>query len=145
MGVSDVGGFLDIKTSMFFDQPRVMARVKDGTKSMLSKAGAFIRTVARRSIRPRKDSALPGQPPSSHTGLLRDRIFFGYDTSTESLVVGPTLSKGQRPTAPELLEFGGKIFRRGKMLFYRKFPFMAPALESEAPKFPGLLGGSVKE
>ncbi len=137
---------IDVKFSMFFDRPNVIKRIKDGTKSTMSKAGAFIRQRAKSSIRPRKRIAKPGEPPSSHEGTLKRLIFFGYDSSTDSVVIGPKLSKGGKPTIPHLLEFGGstKSWRNGKTAKYRAFPFMAPALEAEQQKFAGLFDGAVK-
>lgn len=143
---------LDIKYSQFFDAPKVLKKVKDGTKSALSKAGSFVRTRAMRSIRSRKKSATPGSPPSSHTGLLKSLIFFGYDDRKDSVVVGPKLFRTSNnsgltgnTTAPHLLEFGGtgNHWKTGKPAVYRKFPFMEPALQAEQEKFPGLFSGSV--
>ena len=48
-----------------------------------------VRTTARHSIHKRKRTIAPGEPPSSHTGLLRRFIFFGYDRERRSVVIGP--------------------------------------------------------
>lgn len=128
---------------MFFDRAAVTDKVKEGTKSPLAKFGAFVRQRAKGLLRKRKKSATPGNPPSSHIGLLKDLIFFGYDTS-HSVLVGPTRFRSGTPTAPQLLEQGGRTIRRGKPALYRQFPFMAPALEAEAPKFPELFANSVR-
>lgn len=137
---------IGINYSMFFDRPGVIKHVKDGTKSALSKAGAFIRTRARSLIRPRKRAAKPGQPPSSHEGTLRRLIFFGYDTNTESVVVGPKLSKGSNPTVPHLLEFGGvtKHWKSKRPAKYHAFPYMKPALELEKSNLPAAFAGAIK-
>ena len=136
---------VDVKFSMFFDRAGVIKKVKDGTKSVLSKAGAFVRRRAQTSIRKRKKSSTPGSPPSSHVGLLRQLIFFGYDARTESVVVGPKLLKSKSPTVPQLLEFGGRVrTKEGTPNTYRRFPFMAPALKAEAPKFPSLFANAVR-
>lgn len=139
---------LDITYKMFFDAPNVIKKIKDGTKSVMSKAGAFIRQRAKTSIRPRKGIAKPGQPPSSHDGTLRKLIFFGYDSSTDSVVIGPKLKGGGQsdPTTPHLLEFGGttKSWRTQKTARYHVFPYMEPALEKEKDKFRDLFQGAVK-
>ncbi len=138
---------VDIKFSQFFDREGVIDKVKDGTKSALSKAGSFVRQRAKSSIRKRKKSAQPGNPPSSHTGLLKKFIFFGYDAETESVVVGPQLFKSGTPTpVTQLLEFGGETrsWRDGSPAKYNAFPFMGPALEAERDKFPELFANSVK-
>jgi len=135
---------------LFFDSPRVQGAMDAATRRALSKAGAFIRTRAKSSIRKRKAVSRPGKPPSSHTGHLKRRIFFAADPVAESVVIGPTpYREGE---APSVLEFGEVVNRpterRGKKrrMVYRKRPFMGPALEAEAPNLPsywrnGIRGG----
>jgi hypothetical protein len=155
--------FINITTSMFFDKPGVMRHVKDGTESSLAKMGAYVRQSAKSSIRPavklpksKKKTArylagqtgIPGGPPRSHTGRLRDLIFFGYDENANGGmgggVVGPLLWKTQSPTVPHTLEFGGPgIGSKGQPAVYKKFPFMAPALEANADKFARMFAGAV--
>lgn len=136
---------------LFFDRKAVIAAVDKARRAVLSKAGAFIRTVARTSIRPRKGSAPPGSPPHSHVGLLRNFIFFGYDRASDSVVVGP--AKLNKPTeAPRVLEHGGVTtatrFARGKLrkrrIRVKPRPYMGPALEKERSKLPKLWAGSVR-
>lgn len=127
----------------FFDTERVMKKVDAATRRALSRVGAFVRTRARTSIRKRKDVSQPGQPPSSHEGSLRRLIFFAYDQSAKSVVIGPVpFRKGE---APSLLERGGTVGRKGRAHRYRPRPFMAPALAAEAKQIPaafkGVLGG----
>jgi len=64
---------------LFFDSPKVVRAVDRTTRRVLSKFGAFVRRTARSSIRKRKRISEPGSPPSSHSGLLKKFIFFGYD------------------------------------------------------------------
>ena len=106
---------------LFFDAPRVMAAVDAAKRKNLTQQGAFVRTAARSSIRKRKRPSEPGQPPSSHAGLLRDFIFFAYEPFTQSVVIGPAktnqvfFDKDGQPvtgTVPEVLEYGGSIFIR---------------------------------
>jgi len=135
---------------MFFDRPKVQRAVDAARRRVLSKAGAFIRTAARSSIRKRKNPSRPGQPPHSHTGLLKRFIFFGYDPATDSVVVGPVGFK--RSNAPRVLEYGGVTtvtrFRRGKVTRRRvriaPRPYMGPALAKELPKFPELWRDSIR-
>ena len=90
---------------MFFDRHVVMAAVDNAKRKVLSKAGAFIRTAAKTSIRKRKGSAPPGAPPHSHEGSLRRLTLFGYDKPNDSVVVGPVGFKKRE--APSVLEYGG--------------------------------------
>ena len=102
----------------FFDKPGVMNRVDRGKMRVLSRFGAFVRKSAIWSIRTRKKSSDPGQPPSSHTGTLKRFIYFAYEPSRDSVVIGPMKTNqvffdgdGQpvTGTVPEVLEYGGRI------------------------------------
>jgi len=136
---------------MFFDRAAIIRAVDGAKRKVLSKAGAFIRTAAKTSIRKRKKSAPPGSPPYSHEGSLRRLILFGYDKANDSVVVGPVGFK--KSTAPNVLEYGGDtvvLSRRGGRLTSRKVkiaprPYMAPALERERPKLPLLWRNSIRK
>ena len=138
--------------SLFFDRPKVRRAVDRGKRRALSRAGAFIRQRAKTSIRKRKRSSLPGQPPSSHTGLLRKFILFGYDRRSDSVVVGPVGFRRRR--APNVLEFGGRTRvetkRRGgrkkrkRVVRIAARPYMRPALEKERSSLPKVWRNSVK-
>ena len=128
----------------FFDTAAVMAAVDKKTRGVMSRAGSFIRTRARSSIRKRKEASPPGKPPSSHAGQLR-LIFFAFDESSKSMVVGPIAFKPLRLSAgivPGLHEFGGTVAQRGRRLRYPPRPFMEPAARAELPKFAGLFGAT---
>lgn len=136
---------------LFFDRQTVVRAVGKAKRAALSKAGAFIRTAAKSSIRTRKGSAPPGQPPHSHTSLLKRFIFFGYDPGSDSVVVGP--ARINRTTdAPHTLEFGGTtVVERGRKGKIRKLkvriaprPFMGPSLEKERPNLPKTWANSVR-
>ncbi len=137
---------------LFFDRPKVKRAVDAGVRKALSKAGAFIRQRARTSIRKRKGSSKPGQPPHSHVGLLRRFILFGFDPGRQSLVIGPVkLNTGTN--APRTLEHGGTttILRRRKSRLTRAKvkiaprPFMGPALDKERHNIPEAFRGSVND
>ena len=140
--------------SLFFDRPKVQRAVDKGKRRALSRAGAFIRQRARTSIRKRRPSSRPGEPPSSHTGLLRRFILFGYDRQRDSVVVGPVGFRRSR--APNVLEFGGRAIvesgrtrRSGRMRKKRTVriaarPYMRPALEKERSNLPAVWRNSVK-
>lgn len=147
-----IGLKIDEAKGMFFDAPKVVRSVDAATRRVLSKFGAYVRTAARSSIRKRKAASAPGSPPSSHTGLLRRFIFFGYDAANRSVVIGPTrLNKSS--SAPETLEYGGTaiVKQRTKPGAYQKKtvtiakrPYMNPALNQELPKLPAMWANSVK-
>lgn len=135
---------------LFFDRGPIMRAVDKARRAALSKAGAFIRTTARNSMRRCKGSAPPGQPPHVHRGTLRRLIFFGYDRASDSVVVGPVGFR--KSTAPNVLEFGGstkvKTRRRGRFVTQRARvetrPYMGPALAKERPKLPRMWAGSIR-
>jgi len=145
---------------MFFDRAEVIRRIDKGTRRVLSRFGAFVRRTARQSIRKRKRASKPGQPPSSHTGLLKQFIFFGYDARQRSVVIGPEKLKGPvSEKAPSALEYGGESLTWDKKFgpigghvrstkTHRKIkvaarPFMRPAFAKEKPGLPGLWRDSI--
>lgn len=134
---------------LFFDREAVTSKVDAATRNVLSKFGAFVRRTAKGSIRNRKKPAPPGSPPSSHTGLLKKFIFFGFDPDRRSVVIGPTrLNHRGRGDAPPLLEYGGEttLVRREsrERVTYKARPYMGPAFEKEQPKLPAMWRDSVK-
>jgi len=141
--------------AMFFDRPRVQKAVSHANRRALSRAGAFVRTRARTSMRKRRGTSRPGQPPYAHEGSLRRMILFGYEPSRETVVVGPV---GFRSSdAPNVLEFGGRTTvvrrrrssRRGQRVIKTRVriaarPYMVPALDKERPNLPALWRNSVR-
>ena len=153
----------------FFDTELVQRAMDKATRQALSKGGAFVMRGARKSIKPAKrrqtrdekgrfsfvraEGSRPGEPPRSHTGLLRDRIFFAADLArgNQSVVIGPERISGGGE-APSALEYGGASTvttgRRGKrrrrVVQIAARPFMQPALEREAPKLPDQFRNAVR-
>ena len=138
--------------STFFDRPKVMKAVDRATRRVLSRFGAFVRTTARSSIRQRKHPSGPGRPPSSHTGLLKRFIFFGYDRSRRSVVIGPARLNQKVGDAPHALEYGGtstvvegtRNKRTKRRVAIAARPFMGPAFEKEKPQLTKLWSDSVR-
>lgn len=92
-------------------------------------------------------SAPPGKPPRSVKGHLKNNLFFSWDGSSRSVVIGPVkLGAG---VAPHALEFGGSSvtkIRRGNQTIsravqIRPHPFMRPANEKNKGKLPPLFRG----
>lgn len=142
---------LDAIKKNFFDSEKVLKAVDANNRRKLSRFGAFVRTRSKSSIRKRKRASKPGEPPSSHTGILKKFIYFSYDEATKSVVVGPAALRNNS-TAPRLLEHGGSgvtskfVNRRGQIHrrgFWRARPFMRPAFEKELPSFLQSLKDSI--
>lgn len=138
---------------LFFDSPAVLKATDRATRKVLSKFGAFVRTAARSSIRKRKAPAPPGAPPSSHLGLLRKFIFFGYEPQRRNVIIGPERLGQKLGDAPHALEHGGTSRVTGADRRKRRVvrtvriearPFMGPAFEKEKPKLPALWANSIK-
>ena len=95
----------------------------------------------------------PGQPPSSHTGLLKKFIFFAYEPSKQSVIIGPARLNKTTGDALPALEYGGRTkivarrHRRRKVhtVNIQARPFMGPAFEREKPILPALWTGSIKK
>ena len=139
----------------FFDRQAVMDAVDRAALRNLSRAGSFIRTAARSSLRKRRRISRPGEPPSVHTAdrvATLKNIWFIYDPIQRSVVVGPVklpgsrLRMSDRETVPALLEFGGTamVGRRRRVSRYAPRPFMGPAMERELPKFANIWANSVR-
>lgn len=165
---SSVKEFQDI----FFDRDKVSRAVNAAVRRQLSRFGAFVRQRSRSSIRPRKAVSEPGSPPTNRTGLLRDFIFFAYEQSTQTVVIGP--AKLNKPgVVASLLEYGGSVQGDGRTIFitrdpgrdavtgqfvtrgrkrvrldgtmhYKPRPFMNPAFQIEKAKFLDSLKDSVR-
>ncbi len=92
--------------------------------------------AARKKIGAINKSMGAGQPPRrGPTDLLRKRIFYGVETDTETVVIGPEKFTKQpeligASSVPELLDKGGKeVFRFARDRFvadYEPRPFVAP-------------------
>lgn len=145
------------KKQYFFDRQIVIDAIGRAAAKNLSRAGSFIRTSARSSLRRRKKISSPGEPPSVHAqdrvATLKN-IWFVFDPANRSVVVGPLKLNGSRlegsdrQTVPSLHEFGGTAVvgqrKRKRRAKYAPRPFMGPAMERELPKFAGLWANSVK-
>jgi hypothetical protein len=163
-----IGFRIDQAKGLFFDAPAVVKAVGRAERKVLSRFGAFVRRTARSSLRKRKKASEPGQPPSSHVGLVKQHLFFLWDPQHRSVVVGPVQLNRSDPNTLELLEHGGTATRRfvvieekkrrgttrrvvssrkakPRTVRYRARPFMQPAFEKEQPKLADMWKDSVTE
>ena len=139
---------LDVAKVKFNARPVLSAKDR-GTARALKKAGAFVRSDARRSMLRRAKPSPPGKPPRVVSGELKKFLFFVVDKA-ESVTIGPI--KLSNNGAPAILEYGGsKNLRRrirGRRASvradYQPHPYMNPALEQVAPKVPELFKNAFK-
>ena len=132
---------------LFFDRKAVTSALDKATRKVLSTFGALVRKTARWSIRKRKRASLPGQPPSSHTGLLKRFLFYSYDDSRRSVVIGPAKLNAKNTGAPEVLEYGGsttlEIGKEKRKIQIASRPYMNPAFEKTKTQLPHLWRNSI--
>ena len=107
--------------NLFFDRARVLEADERATIKNLSKAGAFIRRTAKgliRAVGKKGTPSKPGSPPKSRTGFLKEFIFFVFEQSKGSVLIGAAklnqvfVGRSGRPvagTVPSVLEYGGQI------------------------------------
>lgn len=120
----------------FFTSPAVAKLLAPQEKKALGRMGGYVRRTAKNSLRYRDGASQPGSPPHVHryftrqktnrkTGEvkaqqvspLRELIFYAFDASKRSTVVGPAIfggasrkTKGSGPV-PGILERGGTVTR----------------------------------
>lgn len=164
----------------FFDRQAVINATEKTERKVLSKAGAFVRTRARSSLRKARRKRLneltpderqiydravlqaqiqgrpkprpwwfapskPGEPPRMIWGYIKKFLFFAWDGTKRTVVIGPAVLNGGNGSATAALEHGGTVTnRKGRRSVIAPRPFMRPALAKEAPNFPELFRNSIK-
>ena len=127
-----------MKCSIEFDERRVLIAVQDGNNVALRRAGAYIRKAARNQVSASDRASIPGTPPHTRRGLLKNSLLFGVEKRAQSVVIGP--AESFIGTAMVAHEFGG-LYRKRR---YPKRRLMGPTLEKTASKLPSLWEKSVK-
>jgi len=139
---------LNLAKGSFFDRPAVLTASSRAERQVLSRFGAFVRTRARSSIRRRRGTSVPGEPPNSHVGLLKNFIFFVFDPARRSVLVGPVRLNHTSGTAPAVLEYQGTTAitggRNPRLVRIAARPYMRPALAKELPGLPAMWADSVR-
>ena len=141
---------LGVKAKVKADTRKVKRKVQKGSFDSVGRAGAYVRGVARRSIKRSPQYAPAGHQPHTRRGKLKDAIFFATERKQTNVVIGPVATRlGQ---IGKVHEHGGRHRIRKKarknrpaVAVYPKRPFMRPALEIARPKIPTMWSGSVKE
>lgn len=161
----------------FFDRKKVLDAVDKATYRIFFAFGRQVRARAQRSLQYSEKPSSPGQPPHAHrshtiarvsrktgqvkysakTGqalkrsvsFLREYLFFAYDKTTKSVVIGPALLNSTLSrSALSALEYGGQsvIIDHGKrkQVRIKARPFMGPAAKAEIPTLPSMWQNSVR-
>jgi hypothetical protein len=115
---------LSMRMSRYFlDRREVQKRLGKANARAMSKVGAFLRRRARSSLRRRKRTSRPGEPPSVHSDdavANLKNILFAVEPRRQSLVVGPVaLNQVNQSwidlagrTVPQVMEFGDVLVLR---------------------------------
>lgn len=139
----------------------------------LGHAAATLRTIVRNSIKTRKKTSKPGQPPSGPTRQLKNSILYDVDRPRQRAIIGPIKLSGKTGRAPATLERGGKIKTKtrtvkvknkpgrnargqfvsagvretvieGATFYIRARPYMGPALTKIQPRLSRMWASSIK-
>ncbi|MBT9156654.1 MAG: hypothetical protein DDT37_01642 [Firmicutes bacterium] len=150
---------------LFFEAKGVLDAAKKTEKAVLTRFGAFVWQRARTSLsvqrgvetrrskvrgvaptakRRGKRSSRPGEPPTSHTKLLKRFLRFAYQPDRGSVVIGPELIRRPVKGVPRILEEGGSVRSRGRTVKIAPRPYMRPAFEAEKPGLPAMWRDSIR-
>lgn len=111
----------------FLDRKAIVAKLGAARTKFLSRVGGMVRVTAQRSMRYRSahvqrgkkkgqpaPPSKPGAPPFARTDtrrgpLLREKLWYALDPTTETVVVGPVAFGAGKSKVPALHEFGGSV------------------------------------
>ena len=127
-----------MRSEVEFDADGLTARVARASVDILRRMGAYVRTVARRKVRPGDRPSPAGTPPHSRTGALKRGILFGVERRQGAVLVGP--SERFVGTSMAAHEFGG-AYKRER---YPKRPLMGPSLKESTPRLARMWQDAVK-
>lgn len=79
-----------VKVKTKFEPGRVVVKARKASITKLGQAGAYIRGIARKSIKVSPKYAPPGKQPHSRKGRLKDAIVYSVEKDQQRVVIGPT-------------------------------------------------------
>jgi hypothetical protein len=94
-----------VKVRSRMDSKKVVRASRDGSIKSLGKAGAYLRGIARRSIKVSAEPSQPGHQPHSRKGRIKDAILFAVEKPKQGVVIGPAANEVGR--IGHTHEFGG--------------------------------------
>ena len=127
-----------MRSDVEFDADGLTARIAKASVDILRRMGAYVRTVARRKVKPGDRPSPAGTPPHSRTGALKRGILFGVERRQASVLIGP--SERFVGTSMAAHEFGG-AYKRER---YPKRPRMGPSLKESTPRLARMWQDAVK-
>lgn len=96
---------IDVKVRIKSETGKVARKAKAANITSLGHGGAYIRGIAKRSIKVSKESAPPGHQPHTRKGRLKKSILYAVERERQDVVIGPTASAMGR--IGHTHEFGG--------------------------------------
>lgn len=122
-----------VKAKSKFNRRAVKKRSDETSVDALYKAGAYLRTTARRSIRKSPKASQKGKPPHSRRGQLRTAIVFAVDEKKLIALVGPSASLIS--DIAKYHEFGGVQTKKSKRKKYRVGSVGPVGMQGDMPRF----------
>lgn len=96
---------VNAKVKTRLEKDKVLKKTRASSIATLGRAGAYIRGIAKKSIKISPQPAPPGKPPRSRKGQLKRAILFAVEKAPGRVVIGPTASDVGRIGRTH--EFGG--------------------------------------
>jgi len=96
---------IGVKAKTRLEKQKVLKRSRASSITSLGHAGAYIRGIAKKSIKVSPMPAPPGKPPRSRKGQLKRAILFAVEKVPGRVVIGPTATNVGR--IGHTHEFGG--------------------------------------
>jgi hypothetical protein len=94
-----------VRVKVQMDSAKVTKKAKAASITSLGRAGAYIRGIARKSIKVSPKPSAPGKPPHSRKGKLKDAILFSVEKEKQAVVIGPAAT--EMGSVGHTHEFGG--------------------------------------
>jgi len=96
---------LKITTKTKAEFNKVSKAAKKGTVKSLGQAGAYVRGIAKRSIKVSPEKSEPGKPPHTRQGRLKNAIIYSVEKAQQDVVIGPNATEVGKIGSTH--EFGG--------------------------------------
>lgn len=109
----------EVKVSTF--NKSVEKAIKRSAPKTLKSAGAYVRAIARNSIKKRSNpniSSAPGTPPHHHSSF-KNTILYAVNTAEQAVYIGPSLIRGGMENVGRIHEFGGVRHIKAQRKEYR--------------------------
>ena len=79
-----------LNTSTEVNEDVVARQMLKKASLALARAGAYVRKAARTSIKRAAGPSRPGEPPHTHSGVLKRSILWAAEDDRKSVYVGPS-------------------------------------------------------